>query len=171
MNEPRWTRPRWWQGPTRGLPGGKGAGVAFCLTVALGLGGPAAVALWNQTAQVSVGIRAGTIVEPTPRCAATNGSSSPYATVSWDSAATAGATHFKYTVNYGSTLYKSGTGTSVVINEQPLVLTQRTYKVTIQAFYSTNESWASEEAVMYVVYHPGVVGLLLSSFSCPDQAL
>jgi hypothetical protein len=155
-----------WPDCLRDLRGGKVAVVSFFLTLALGLGAPAAIALWNQTGKVSVSIRAGSTVKPEPRCTATNGSGSPYATVSWDSAATAAAQHFKYTVRYGSTLYRSGIGTSVVIDQQSLVLTQRIYEVTIRAYYSASESWASEEAVMNVVYKPGVLGLL-STFSCP----
>lgn len=105
----RWANPRRWPDRARELPGGKAAGVAFCLTLALGLGGPAAVALWNQAAQVSVLVKGGTTSVPVFEC---DDSAVSSATVSWSAA---NANSYSYTVTRGTTVQGPFEGASVTL--------------------------------------------------------
>jgi hypothetical protein len=105
----RWANPRRWPDRAHELPAGKVAGVAFCLTLALGLGGPAAVALWNQTAQVSVPVKGGTTSVPVFEC---DDSAVSSATVSWSAV---NATSYSYTVAKGTTVEGPFEGASVTL--------------------------------------------------------
>lgn len=137
----------------RGLPGRKAAGVAFFLAVALGLGGPAAVALWNQTAQVSASFEGGTTPVPVFEC---NDSAASSATVSWF-AVNAGS--YRYTVTKGSTVRGPFEGASVTLTADSTSLgdllvgllggTTR-FTVTATAYYGGTWTSTDTQTVEYV---------------------
>lgn len=107
--------------PQAKIPGAMLALFAFVLTVLLGIGGAAAVALWQQSATATMSVSAGTNWGPPITLSCTNSVNEKTATLTVSAAqipTTLTMAARRADGTYGSTEYPAGTGTG------PITLTE-----------------------------------------------